>query len=56
MDNKYQLIRLIIKRIRQLINEKEKMGLIRSNEKFTTIALREVREGKLKVESFIEEK
>jgi len=56
MDNKYEFIRLVIKRVRQLINEKEKMGLIGSDEKFTTIALREVREGKLKVESFMEEK
>jgi DNA-directed RNA polymerase omega subunit len=56
MDNKYEFIRLVIKRVRQLINEKEKMGLIGSDEKFTTIALREVREGKLKVENFMEEK
>ena len=56
MDNKYELIRLAIKRIRQLINEKERMGLISSNEKFTSIALREIREGKLKAEVFIEEK
>ena len=56
MDNKYDLIRLAIKRIRQLINEKEKMGLTDSDEKLTSIALREIREGKLKVEVFIEEK
>ncbi len=56
MDNKYKLIRLVIKRIRQLINEKEKMGLIASGEKFTSIALREIIEGKLKAEIFIEEK
>jgi len=56
MDNKYELIRLAIKRIRQLINEKEKMGLTGSDEKFTSIALREIREGKLKAEVFIEEK
>ena len=56
MDNKYELRRLTIKRVRQLINEKEKMGLIGSDEKFTSIALREIREGKLKAEVFIEEK
>lgn len=56
MDNKYELIRLAIKRIRQLINEKEKMGLIGSDEKLTSIALREIREGKLKAGIFIEGK
>ncbi len=56
MDNKYELIRLAINRIRQLINEKEKMGLIGSDEKFTSIALKEIREGKLKAEIFIEKK
>lgn len=56
MDNKYELIRLAIKRIRQLINEKEKMGLIGSDEKLTSIALREIREGKLKAEVSIEGK
>ena len=56
MDKKYELIRLAIKRIRQLINEKEKMGLTGSDEKFTSIALREIREGKLKAEVFIEGK
>ena len=54
IDNKYELVRLIIKRIRQLINEKQKMGLIGSDEKFTSIALREIKEGKLKIEKFIE--
>ena len=56
MDNKYELIRLAIKRVKQLIDEKEKMGLIGSDEKFPSIALREIREGKLKAEVFIEEK
>ena len=56
MDNKYQLIRLAIKRIRQLINEKQKMGLTGSDEKLTSIALKEIREGKLKTEIFIEKK
>lgn len=56
MDNKYELIRLVIKRIKQLINDKEKMGLIGSDEKFTSIALREIIEGKLKTEVFTEEK
>ena len=56
MDNKYELIRLAIKRVKQLINEKQKMGLIGSDEKFTSIALREIREGKLKAEIFIEGK
>ncbi len=56
MDNKYELIRLAIKRIRQLINEKEKRGLTDSDEKLTSIALREIRQGKLKAEIFIKEK
>ncbi len=56
MDNKYELIRLVIKRIKQLINDKERMGLIISDEKFTSIALREIIEGKLKTEVFTEEK
>lgn len=56
MDNKYELIRLAIKRIRQLINEKQKMGLTGSDEKLTSIALREIKEGKLKAGIFIEEK
>ena len=56
MDNKYELVCLIIKRIRQLIKEKEKMGLLGSNEKLTSIALKEIKNGKLKRESFIEEK
>ena len=49
MDNKYEFVCLVIKRIRQLIKEKEKMGLINSGEKLTSIALKEIKEGKLKV-------
>lgn len=56
MDNKYQLVRLAIKRVKQLIKEKERMGLINSNEKLTSVALREIMEGKLKPESLIVEK
>ncbi len=56
MDNKYQLVRLAIKRVRQLIKEKERMSLINSNEKLTSVALREIIEGKLKTESLIVEK
>ncbi len=48
MDNKYEFILLIIKRIRQLIKEKEKMGILGLGDKLTTIALTEIREGKLK--------
>lgn len=48
MDNKYEFVCLIIKRVRQLIKEKGKMGLIGSGEKLTSIALREIKEGKLK--------
>jgi len=54
-DNKYELVRLAIKRVRQLIKEREKMGLLDSNEKLTSVALREIKEGKLKVQSLIEE-
>ena len=56
MDNKYKCIHLVIRRVRQLIKGREKMGLIGSSEKFTSIALREAREGKLKLGSSIEEK
>ncbi len=56
MDNKYELIRLIIKRIRQLINEKDKMGLINLNEKLTNVVMREIEDGKLKAEIPIEKK
>jgi DNA-directed RNA polymerase omega subunit len=56
MDNKYELVCLIIKRIRRLIKEKEKMGLLSSNEKLTSIALKEIENGKLKIENFVEEK
>lgn len=56
MDNKYQLVRLAMKRVRQLIKEKERISLINSNEKLTSIALREIMEGKLKTESLIVEK
>ena len=56
MDNKYKFVRLVIKRVRQLINEKEKMGLIGSNKKLTSIVFEEIREGKLKAEVSIEGK
>ena len=56
MDNKYELVCLVIKRVRRLIKEREKMGLICSNEKLTSIALKEIKEGKLRAEIFIEEK
>lgn len=56
IDNKYQLVRLAMKRVRQLIKEKDRMGLINSNEKLTSIALREIIEGKLKEEILIVEK
>ena len=48
MDNKYEFVCLVIKRVKQLIKEKEKMGLIGSGEKLTSIALKEIKEGKLK--------
>lgn len=56
MDNKYQLVRLAMKRVRQLIKEKERISLINSHEKLTSIALREIIEGKLKTESLIVDK
>ena len=49
MDNKYEFVCLVIKRVRQLIKDKEKMGLIGFNEKLTSIALMEIKEGKLKI-------
>jgi len=51
MDNKFEVVRLAINRVKQLIKEKERMGLLGSNEKLTSIALKEIMEGKLKPEN-----
>ena len=54
IESKFELIQLAIERVRQLIREKEKM-LGDSPEKFSSRALREIAEGKLRPESLKEE-
>ncbi len=52
MDNKYRLTYLAIQRIKQLIKEKNKLELFGSKEKLPSTVLREIMEGKLKLEDF----
>ena len=54
IENKYELIHLAIRRIRQLTREKDKM-LEDNPEKLCTRVLREIAEGKLKPKSLKEE-
>ena len=54
IENKYELIRLAMGRIRQLVREKDKM-LEDNPEKLCTRILREIAEGRLKPESLKEE-
>ena len=54
MDNKYELVRLVMKRVRQLVNDKNRMSLINSNQKFISLALGEISEGKLKIDGSVE--
>lgn len=54
-DNKYEVVRLAIKRVRQLIREKEQRSLLGSNEKLSSIVLKEIMEGKLKPEDLKKE-
>jgi len=54
-DNKYEVVRLAIKRVRQLIKENKQRGLLNSNEKLPTIVLKEIMEGKLKPEDLKKE-
>lgn len=55
MDNKYELVRLAIKRVRQLIKEKERTGLLNSGEKLTNIVLKEMAEKKIEMDKLEEE-
>ncbi|MFQ6066665.1 MAG: DNA-directed RNA polymerase subunit omega [bacterium] len=55
IGDKYELTRLAIRRIRQLVKEKDKMALEDTHEKLPTLVLREIAEGKLKPESLKEE-
>jgi len=52
MDNKYEFVRLAIKRVRQLIKEKERMNLLSPEEKLTNIALKEMAEKKIEMDKF----
>jgi len=54
IENKYELIRLAMGRIGQLVREKDKM-LEDNPEKLCTRVLREIAEGRLKPESLKEE-
>ena len=54
IENKYELIRLAMGRIRQLVREKDKR-LEDTREKLPTLILREIAEGRLKPESLKEE-
>lgn len=54
IESKFELIRLAIRRIRQLIREKDKM-LQENPEKLCTRVLREIAEGRLKPENLKEE-
>jgi len=46
---------LAIRRVRQLVKEKDKMALEDTHEKLPTLVLKEIAEGKLKPESLEEE-
>jgi DNA-directed RNA polymerase omega subunit len=54
MEDKYELTRLAIRRVRQLVKERDKMALEDTHEKLSTLVLKEIAEGKLKLESFEE--
>ena len=54
IESKFELIRLAIRRTRQLVREKDKM-LEDNPEKLPALVLREIAEGRLKPESFKEE-
>jgi len=51
-DDKYELSRLAIQRLRNIVKEKNKRALDNPNEKPTTIVLHEIMEGKVKVLDF----
>ena len=55
MDNKYEVVQLAIKRVRQLIKERGQKSLLDSNERLPSIVLREIMEGKLKPENLKKE-
>jgi len=49
VNDKYKLTRLAIQRVKELIKEKNKRALLDSQEKLTTIVLKEMKEGKIRV-------
>lgn len=55
MDNKYEFVCLAIKRVRQLIKEKDRMNLLSPEEKLTNIVLREMAEKKIEMDKLEEE-
>ena len=48
VNDKYKLTRLAIHRVKELIREKNKKALLDSQEKLTTIVLKEMKEGKIR--------
>ena len=48
VNDKYKLTRLAIQRVKELIKEKDKRALLDSQEKLTTIVLKEMKEGKIR--------
>jgi len=48
VNDKYKLTRLAIQRVKELIREKNKKALLDSQEKLTTIVLKEMKEGKIR--------
>lgn len=48
IDDKFELTRLAIQRVRRLVKEKDKRALDNSQEKFPTLVLQEMLEGKIK--------
>jgi len=47
-DDKFELTRLAIQRVRRLVKEKDKRVLNNSQEKFSTLVLQEMLEGKIR--------
>jgi len=48
VNDKYKLTRLAIHRVKELIRENNKKALLDSQEKLTTIVLKEMKEGKIR--------
>jgi DNA-directed RNA polymerase omega subunit len=51
IDNKYLLTRLAIQRMRELVREKDKRSLEKPNNKLPVLVLKEIAQGKVKMEN-----